>query len=86
MVRKRSIQPEAFPRLYWHLQLSTDTSYRYNFQGWGLLVVTTVDGTGSGHRIAHALVSVEDAASIQFTISAVKLNFEWLQSQNITEF
>jgi hypothetical protein len=73
-----------------HLHLSLGTSHRYRSQGVGLLVVSTVDRTGSDHKIAFALLSTEDAASIQFAVSAMKVNFErlveWLHSRNVTEF
>jgi hypothetical protein len=73
-----------------NLQLSVDTSYRYNLQGWGLLVIATIDRTGSGHRVAYALIAMEDTASIQFTLHAVKIAFEelveWLHKTGRTTF
>jgi hypothetical protein len=73
-----------------NLQLSVDTSYRYTFQNWGLIILATVDRTGTVHRVAYAMTSSEDTVSIEFMLTAVKINFErlvkWLHDRNITEF
>jgi MULE transposase domain len=72
------------------LCLCYDTSYRLTKQGWGLLVVATVDHTGSGHPIALAIVSSEDSSCIQFVTEAIKLAFgrllQWLNASGVTEF
>lgn len=43
------------------MTLAVDTSYRYTWQGYGLLVIKVIDFSQTAHSVAWGLVSKEDA-------------------------
>jgi hypothetical protein len=67
------------------LTLAVDASYRYTWQGYGLLVVKVIDFAQTAHSVAWALVSKEDDDAHVFVFQQLVKELERLVEKYVQE-